>query len=159
VNSSQSALDAIRRPDFDPWRQVVVEASPSDVGALSQQLPEVARAAHIESYDAERVSIQAQLDRPGLLLLTDSNYPGWKATVDGQPAPILKANYLFRGVMLGPGSHRVEFRYAPVSYAAGYGISLFSAFAVATWLLVDSRRKRKGNAAARLEREKAHARY
>jgi hypothetical protein len=159
VNSSQSALDAVRRPGFDPWRQVVVEASPSDVGVLAQQLPEVARAAHIESYDAERVSIQAQLDRPGVLLLTDSNYPGWKATVDGQPAPILKANYLFRGVMLGPGSHRVEFRYAPASYAAGYGISLLSACTLMTWRLFDSQRKRKRAESARPEPEQAHAQY
>jgi hypothetical protein len=143
VNSPEAALDAIRRPEFDPWRQVVVEASSSDIGTLRQQRPQLASAAHIESYDSDRVVIRAQTGQPGLLLLTDSNYPGWNATVDGLPATILKTNYLFRGVILTPGSHRVEFRYSPGSYAAGYGISLLSALAGVAWLVLDRRRERR----------------
>ncbi len=157
VDTPQAAMTAIRRPEFDPWRQVVVEAPPGDVASLAGQTPELARAAHIESYDAERVVIAARLEKPGLLLLTDSNYPGWKATVDGRPAPVLKANYLFRGVMLAPGSHRVEFRYAPASYAAGYGISFCSALITAAWVFFDWRRRAARPDAKKLEGEKAYA--
>jgi hypothetical protein len=159
ANSPQAALDILKRPDFDPWRQVVVEASPSDVAPMLRQAPEIARAAHIESYDAERVVVHADSSEPTILLLTDSNYPGWKATVDGHPATILKANYLFRGVLLPAGSHRVEFQYSPVSYAVGYGISLLSALVAAAWVFRDRRRKTTQGTAARLEPVQAYAKY
>ena len=141
VSSPEAALEALRKPEFDPWRQVVLEAPSADTVTVPQQPAEIAKPARIESYDTEHVVVQAETDRPGWLLLTDSNYPGWKAYVDGQPAPILKANFLFRGVRLLRGSHRVEFRYSPASYAAGYTISLCSAILAGAWIYRDRRRK------------------
>jgi len=72
----------------------------------------------------ERVVAQASARDSSLLILTDIFYPGWKAFVDGRPAPIRRVDYLLRGVALPPGSHRVEFRYQPASFRAGWIISL-----------------------------------
>jgi uncharacterized membrane protein YfhO len=83
-----------------------------------------AEPASIVSYDSQRVVIHATLDHAGIVMLTDSNYPGWNAYLDGQPVPILSVNYLFRGVLAPAGSHLIEFRYQPKSYLFGGLISL-----------------------------------
>ena len=48
--------------------------------------------------------------------------PGWHAWVDGQEAPVLRANVIHRAVRLPAGQHRVEFRYVPAAFRLGlYG--------------------------------------
>ena len=56
-------------------------------------------------------------------MLNDTFAPGWSATVDGQPTNIFRANGLVRGLVVGPGRHRVEFVYAPASFRWGAGLS------------------------------------
>ncbi len=58
------------------------------------------REAVIESYLPERVAIQTEADQPSLLVFTDAYFPGWSAQIDGQSVPIVRADYLFRGVVL-----------------------------------------------------------
>ncbi len=58
--------------------------------------------------------IEADSDQP-IFVLHDLYYPGWEATIDNQPTPILKTNLLFRGVELPRGRHIVAFRFAPLS--------------------------------------------
>jgi len=67
--------------------------------------------ATIEEYRPNEVSIEASLEHPGLLVLTDVYYRGWKAYVDDRPIKIFRVNQLVRGVFLQEGNHRVEFRY------------------------------------------------
>jgi len=56
-------------------------------------------------------------------VLTDAWYPGWAVTVDGAPVEILRADVYFRAVRIGPGAHRVEFRYEPQAVRVGVAIS------------------------------------
>jgi len=63
------------------------------------------------------------LDGPRVLMFTDALYPGWKAFVDGQPAPILRANDAFKAVVLPAGEHTVEFAFMPARVFAGVAIS------------------------------------
>jgi hypothetical protein len=60
-------------------------------------------------------SVRLEVDAPArsLLVLTDTWYPGWKASVDGRPAAIRRVNWHFKGVYLEPGAHRVRFDYRP----------------------------------------------
>ena len=48
-----------------------------------------------------------------VLLLNDKHDPNWKVFVDGEPKPLLRCNYVMRGVQLPAGEHTVEFRYQP----------------------------------------------
>jgi uncharacterized membrane protein YfhO len=85
--------------------------------------PERVRAAGILSYASQEVTIDAAVERPTLLVLNDSDYPGWKVYVDGRRSHWITANYLFRGVLLQPGRHLVRFAYEPASFATGAAIS------------------------------------
>ena len=57
-------------------------------------------------------TLRVQTDRPALLMLLDNFYPQWHATIDGQPAQVVRANYTFRAVPVPAGQHDVVFRYA-----------------------------------------------
>jgi hypothetical protein len=116
-NDRAGIVRAMTTTDFR--RVALVESSgPLGVGPGTGPF----RPATVVSYRPNRVEIEA--DGPGLLVLADPWYPGWLATVDGSPAPILRADYLFRGVALPPGRHAVTFAFRPRSYAIGRTISL-----------------------------------
>lgn len=90
-------------------------------------------AANITHYEAEQVSIETNTDTTGYLVLSDANYPGWVAMVDGQPVEIEMAYGLFRAVELPAGQHTVEFRFEPGSVKWGMGVS---GVAIMVWLAI-----------------------
>ena len=67
--------------------------------------------ATITALERKRVALTAETPTPGVLVLSDAWYPGWQVTVDGKPAPLLRADYALRGVALPAGRHTVEFTY------------------------------------------------
>lgn len=70
-----------------------------------------------------------------LLVLNDLFAPGWTATVDGRPAPIVRTNAVVRGVWVEPGAHEVRFRYRTPGLAAGWGVALGGLAVLAAWAL------------------------
>ena len=92
----------------------------------------------IIKYQPERVEIKAMTDQPGYLVIADSWYPGWNAFVDGEPAPIYRADVLFRAVPIEPGTHNVVFEYRPRSFALGVvmsGLSLVIVLGISVFYL------------------------
>jgi uncharacterized membrane protein YfhO len=75
------------------------------------------------SYQADEVGVKASLPRPGFLLLLDTYFPGWMATVNGQPTKIYRADYNFRAVPLPAGTSTVHFFYRPTSLRLGLALS------------------------------------
>ena len=69
--------------------------------------------ARIVAWRPDRIEIEADSERGGMLALHDTYYPGWVAEIDGRAAPILRADVLFRGLEMPPGRHHVTFRFAP----------------------------------------------
>jgi hypothetical protein len=122
VPDDATALAAMRATSFDLARTVVLNGSQSKVGqAATRSVPYDTR---IVSYEPERVVVETNGEGAGWLVLTDAWYPGWRATVDGQPVEITRADILFRAVPVPPGLHRVEFEFAPASCWLGAAISL-----------------------------------
>jgi uncharacterized membrane protein YfhO len=64
-------------------------------------------------------------------------------TVDGRPASIERVDYLLRGVLVPAGAHRVEFRYQPATFRAGWIISLLGLVAVLVAAVIGVRRRRR----------------
>ncbi len=110
----------VRAMTTTDFRRVALVESPGpiDSGPGSGEF----RPASVVSYRPNRVEVEAE--GPGLLVLTDPDYPGWVATVDGTPATVVRADYLFRGVPLPPGRHAITFAFRPRSYLLGRAISL-----------------------------------
>ena len=74
-------------------------------------------------YTAQEVVVQSRSQAEAFLVLSDTAYPGWQATVDGAPTEIYTTNYLFRGVRVPAGTHEVRFVYAPTSWHRGVMVS------------------------------------
>lgn len=91
--------------------------------------------ADLREYTLHRVKVIVDTPGPGLLRLADLWYPDWKATVDGKPVEILRADHLLRAVVVPAGQHMVEFRYESASVKRGLVLSIASAV-VALLLLV-----------------------
>jgi hypothetical protein len=88
--------------------------------------PDPTETVTITRYEPQRVELEARLERPGLVILADVDYPGWGLTIDSQPATILRANRLMRGAAVGAGTHRLVYTYNPLSFRLGGLISLAS---------------------------------
>jgi len=98
-----------------------------------------------------RVGTTVTLASRGLLVLADPYYPQWQVTVDGRRADILPVDSAFRGVVVPPGTHRVEFRYVDTRLRAGLaaaGLTLVALVAVAALLRSRTRRRAAGRQAA-----------
>ena len=82
--------------------------------------------ATITNYSSQKVVIKTTLEKPGLLVLTDLFYPGWKAYVNQSEVEILQTDYIFRSIPLDVGTHEIVFTYQPQSFATGLKISIAS---------------------------------
>jgi len=80
--------------------------------------------AAIVDYRNNSIKLSVNAERPKILVLSETYYPGWKAFVDGQEKKILKANFAFRAVPLLAGKHMVEFIYDPWTFKIGLYITL-----------------------------------
>jgi len=72
----------------------------------------------------------------GYLVLADTYYPGWTATIDGHPAELLRANVAGRAVRLPANARHVDFRYEPAVYEAALFSSGASLLLLLLWLFL-----------------------
>ncbi len=89
--------------------------------------------ARITAFDRNRVTVEAEADHPGLLVLAEAWYPGWSAAIDGVRAEVIPANAWMRAVAVPAGRHTVVFSYRPRWLPLGLAVTL--AAALIAWLL------------------------
>jgi hypothetical protein len=114
---ADALLAALSDPRFDPLAESFVDGPPPF--AMAPDAPPRGHPAGFVHDDEAEVELEVRLERNGLVVLADSHFPGWHATVDGAPVPIVATNHLFRGVPVPAGTHRVRFVYAPASVRIG----------------------------------------
>ncbi len=147
LEQGADALLLLQDAEFDLDSEIVLEGQPPP-GLAGQSLSGSAihpvgsddSSAEITRYEANRVVIHASTPVDGLLFLSDTYYPGWKAYVDGSATRIYQANYAFRAVHVPPGEHEVEFVYEPESFRLARLISLLALFGASLlWIVERSR--------------------
>src|SRR5262249_17119670 len=135
-----SPEDALRRlrgeaPRSLSPREVALLHPPTDIVAKRRlDLPQGAfkapAEARVVNYEPNRLAIETVADKRATLVVSEMNYPGWEATIDGRPAPILTANYLLRSMIVPEGRHRVEMRYTAPAARRGAVISALALLAL-----------------------------
>lgn len=144
ISRPDRALERLVAGDFDHRHGVLLETDPGFPPSSSDVKRQPAR---IVSYASEHVVIHAETTGPRLLVLADSNFPGWKARVNGTPVPILRANYLFRAVALpAAGTHEIIFEYRPTGFKAGLTVSALS-LVVFIGVVITAWRRQRGASA------------
>jgi hypothetical protein len=132
VDDRIAAGAAMDRLKLDLYKRVVVE----DPARPLSPTAEVDGSARITTDLPEHVVVEVDARTPAYLFLADSFDPGWSATVDGKPAPIVPAYAAFRAVYLDKGAHTVEFRYRPAGFLAGLAITAIGAILAVVLLAV-----------------------
>jgi hypothetical protein len=127
--SSIETLDHLASPEFKALDAVILAAAPDK--KVSQGLPPQigggsAGQVEIVHRDPNSVTLRARLVRPSYVVLLDRYDPNWRATLDGRPADVFRANQIFRAVHAGAGLHEIRFDYQQRGLFAGLLISLAS---------------------------------
>ncbi len=110
--NDQTTLERLGSPEFHPESSVLVaESVPAP--ATSTAANESPGKVEFTSYAPKDIKFRAEAPSATVLLLNDRYDPNWKVSVDGMAAPLLRCNYIMRGVFLPAGQHQVEFRFKP----------------------------------------------
>jgi hypothetical protein len=122
--NSAETLDHLASRDFDALNTVILAAAAGSSPAVSGSAP--AGQVEIVHRDPNSVTLRAQLARPAYVVLLDRYDPNWQATLDGRPAPVFRANQIFRAVYAGAGLHEIRFEYRQRGLRLGMIISLLT---------------------------------
>lgn len=126
-----NALATVLDPRFDVTRAAIFDADASvdetvtDVDTLPDP---TGITAYVDSYEPGKISLTLSDPAPAgsALIASENYYPGWSATVDGQPAKIGRAQYAFIGVELPEGSTKIELSFSEPGYATGKLITIIA---------------------------------
>lgn len=121
----QEMVNAFFAEAFDPRKTILLEENVVSDLSLMSDTPVNGKVTTL-SYENERIVFETATERDALLFLSDNDYPGWEARVDGLPTKIYRANYTFRAVTVPKGNHVVSFEYKPISFRYGLSISLIT---------------------------------
>jgi hypothetical protein len=138
-------IEGLFQPRFDPSTGVLVSEPPPPAAGVPG--PSVAPSATFVEDGLNRVVIHAGLAADGYLVLLDTYNPDWAVEVDGAPAPLMRANALFRAVHLTPGTHIVTFTYRPRTFYLGAAITALTALGLALWSAWGARGARRARGA------------
>jgi hypothetical protein len=136
---ASTRLGAARAPHaatWDPYRDVAFE-DPNAMHAAACSTGRVRTVSLLP--DEERY--ESESDGPGWLVVRSTHARGWRATVDGQPAALLRADGRHRAVAIPSGRHTVTLKYEPPWLWPGVALTLLSV-ATVFWIFVRQRRKR-----------------
>ncbi|GBC87403.1 hypothetical protein HRbin12_01409 [bacterium HR12] len=134
VGSGAPALRRVLEPDFNPAAEALVEGDPGIAPDPTAPGPGVAW--YRERWP-EDVRILVRTPAPAIVVVRNAWDRGWEATVDGRPAPVLRADYLLQGVPVPAGEHEIRLVYREPTIGLGLALSglawaSFGALAAAT---------------------------
>jgi hypothetical protein len=122
ITDESAIMPLVHEEEFDHVNSVVLEEQPEGIPPGQQRTGNPS--ARIASYDCNRIVTETTAEQPSLLVLSEVYYPAWKATIDGKPAKVLRADYALRAIAVPAGSHRVVCYYDDADFNRGLLITL-----------------------------------
>src|SRR5262249_2732209 len=126
LQNRDAIFDAMRSETFDPTREVILESEPEPKPVQSNNNG----SARITASTTDSLTIEAEVEQPSILLITDAYASSWRAvSLPGSTQAhydLLPANYILRAIPLAAGHHLLRIEYRPVAFAIGKWISLIS---------------------------------
>ena len=117
--------------EIDPGREAVIFDAQAAEGTAAEYPGAAEGSIVLKEYSPNRLSYDVTAAAKGLAVFSEIYYPaGWKAYIDGEEVPILRADYTLRALLIDEGDHEVEFVYDPGSFTLGKNISLASSLAI-----------------------------
>ncbi|PJE70020.1 hypothetical protein COU97_02035 [Candidatus Shapirobacteria bacterium CG10_big_fil_rev_8_21_14_0_10_48_15] len=127
----QKIIDHLFDQEFSLAKKIILEEEPG----LKIEPQATKKTVEITKYLPNQVELQTESLQPALLFLTDNDYPGWQAQIDGQRAAILRADFTFRAVAVPAGKHQIVFSYRPKAFFWGLRVSFLSLILFIGWLI------------------------
>ena len=128
INNKDDIFNTLVDNTFDLFKEIILEDNEDHLKHLVSKSKEINYEIKNINYTANKITLSAELDQNGFLVLSDTYYPGWKAYVDGKETTIYKTDYIIRSIFLEKGFHNVEFIYDPISFKIGYITTLSTLF-------------------------------
>ncbi len=114
-------------PSFDLRGTLLVEQPlPPEFEMTLPAINDGVESARIAAYQSDRVEIEVDASSAGALVLSDNWSAGWRAWVDGEPKPVVRADRVMRAVPVPSGRHLVVLEYRPATLILGASVSLLS---------------------------------
>lgn len=126
----------------DPLATLFIEQDPGLPTIAGELFPGDSEV-RIRSHSSSEWLLDVRAPSGGLLFIPEMYDKGWRATVDGQPAEVLRADGCFKAVTVLPGDHAVRLWYMPVSFVLGAWVSGVSLFLALAWLWLRRGRERR----------------
>ena len=130
------------RSERELWRGLAAGADDRAAWVLASEAPRgkawpAVSGGRVRALRRSPAHVVAEVSTPtgGILVVPQLPAPGWRATVDERPAPVLRVDGALTGVAVASGSSRVELRYAPRSQIIGAALSALGLLAIAAWAL------------------------
>jgi Bacterial membrane protein YfhO len=140
VLADDEALRRLYEPDVVAGKSVWL--APSSTASVFSAPPGRAGTCALESYGDNRVVALCTAQERGLAVFVEQYDPGWRATVDGQPALLLRANLIMRALPIEAGTHRIVLEFHTPGLGAGATISVLSLLLLAMFWLAGGRKAR-----------------
>lgn len=132
AESADAARALVMLDGFNPWQVVVIEGGEPDLANVGGE-----GAVRIEAgADPLRAGFEVEAEQGGWLVVADTWYPGWFATMDGEAVAGYPANGILRAVWVPPGSHEVVWLYQPASFRLGLVLSALGVVVVGILIAV-----------------------
>ncbi len=140
-SDGQAVLNRLLAADHDPKSVVLLEPVPGGPGVATgaRRSTRPSEAIEYETFP-NRMRVAWHVGEGGMLRVLESWAPGWRARVNGQPAAIYRADFLFMAVPVPEGSVVVEFEYRPVTFLPGLAASGLGLIRLAVCLAPPRRR-------------------
>lgn len=155
VNNANEEIDAINK--IVPSETAVVDVKfKEQLGGVTQAYKDSLSSIRLTTYEPNRLVYETSSSKEGVVVFSEIYYPGWQATIDGQPVAISRADYILRAMKVPAGKHKIEMSFDPqslhITESIAYGALALLLVGVIVFVLIQKKKyNRKESSAKEVE--------